>query len=432
MEIDLPIKNFEAQQTIFDSPARYKIVSKGRRFGLTRGAAHDFIKSAIEKKFKQGLWVDTVNSNIDRYVERYFMPALKKLPENMWNWRKQAKILHIHKSYIDFRSADRPENLEGFGYDKIFINEAGIVLKNDYLWHNAIAPMMWDFQPSVVIGGTPKGKGLFWELSERGKDKEQEDYAFFHFTSFDNPFLPKKVMTDEIKTMPDRVREQEVYARFMDDTGIVFRNIKTIATARFEKPKQGRMYVMGVDLAKHQDYTVIAVYDRQKKEQVYQYRFNKLDWPTQKKRIKETSRHFNRAVVYIDATGLGDPIVDDLVRDGIPVEPVKFTNQSKKELIEKMVIFIEQERIKIIPIEETINEFTNFTYDITSSGRVSYNAPQGFHDDIVIAHCLAVSSLYEPVQVRRPKSKSGIAEEFSKRLKEYQEEQDEDPYAHYA
>ena len=78
--IDLEIKNFDKQQSIFDSPAKYKIVSKGRRFGLTKGAANDFIQSAIKGTFTKGLWVDTVNSNIERYVDRYFVPKLSKLP----------------------------------------------------------------------------------------------------------------------------------------------------------------------------------------------------------------------------------------------------------------------------------------------------------------------------------------------------------------
>ena len=84
----------------------------------------------------------------------------------MWNWRKQQKILEINGAYIDFRSIDNPENLEGMGYDKGFLNEAGIILKNEYLWNNAIKPMFWDFpNVKVVIGGTPKGKGIFHELS---------------------------------------------------------------------------------------------------------------------------------------------------------------------------------------------------------------------------------------------------------------------------
>lgn len=394
MEITLEIQNFPKQESIFSSKAKYKIVHKGRRFGLTKGAANDFIKSALNGTFKRGLWVDTVNTNIDRYIERYFIPHLKRLPQEMWSWKKQDKIVMIKGSYIDFRSADRPENIEGFGYDKFFINEAGIVLKDEYLWSNAIRPMLWDYKNSTgVIGGTPKGKGVFFDLAQRGYDKDKPEYESFHFTSYDNPYLNQEALRTEIADMPERVVQQEVYAEFLDDTGVVFRNVKEAMTSHPEEPKEGHTYVMGVDLAKVEDYTVISVYDRAGNNQVYQDRFKTLEWPFQKKKISAISSHFNSALVMIDATGLGDPIAEDLGRAGVPVEPIKLTNQSKKEIIEKLVIYIEQKKISMLPIQETLQEFSNFTYDISSSGKIRYEAPSGFHDDIVLSHGLAVWSM---------------------------------------
>lgn len=413
-KIQLPILNFPAQDAIFKSPHRYKIVAKGRRFGLTKGAVNDFILCAINKEFKQGLWGDTINSNIDRYVERYFVPALSKLPKGSWNWRKQTKILEILNSYIDFRSADNPLNWEGFGYDKVFLNEAGIILRDDYLWNNAIKPMLWEFKPKTVVGGTPKGLGMFHELYLRGQDTAQTDYKSFHYSSFDNPFLDLSALKEDMKSMPERVVRQEIYAEFLEDSGVVFRGVKDVATATPQKPKSGHVYVMGVDLAKVQDWTVIAVYDRANNQQVYQDRFKTLEWPFQKKKIASVCRHYNSALIVIDATGLGDPIADDLARDGLPVEPYKLTNTSKKELIEKLVIFIEQQKIKILNIVETIAEFNSFTYDISNSGRVTYNAPVGFHDDIVIAHGLAVSSLTMLYPEIKQKPVSLIQREYQK------------------
>ena len=55
MKYQLAIENFPQQQSIFDSPARVKLAAKGRRFGLTKGAANDFMISALEGKFKKGL-----------------------------------------------------------------------------------------------------------------------------------------------------------------------------------------------------------------------------------------------------------------------------------------------------------------------------------------------------------------------------------------
>ena len=342
----------------------------------------------------------------------------------MWNWRKQAKILEMRDSYIDFRSSDRPENIEGFGYDKLFINEAGIVLKDEYLWNNAIKPMLWDYQPSCVIGGTPKGMGVFNTLAEFGKDKDKPEYEFFHFTSFDNPYLQLDLLKEDMANMPERVVQQEIYAQFLADTGVVFREVSLIADALPEKPKDNHVYVMGVDLAKVTDYTVITVYDRDNNKQVYQDRFNKLEWPFQQAKIKSISDHYNKALVVLDATGLGDPVADALTRAGVPIKPVKFSNPVKKELIEKLAIYIEQRYIHMLNIEDTIKEFNNFTYDVSSSGRIMYQAPQGFNDDIVMAHALAISSLNPLHKGVKEKPKTEIQKAYEQAKTAYTEEDD--------
>lgn len=424
VQASLPIKNFTAQQAIFDSSARFTIVPKGRRFGLTRGAANNFIAEALAAKFNKGLWVDTVNANIERYVERYFIPALKKLPDDMWHWRKQQKILVIKNAYIDFRSIDNPENIEGFGYDKFFLNEAGIILKNKYLWNNAIKPMLWDYSARGVIGGTPKSKGVFEELYLRGLDPEQKDYASFKFSSFDNPYIPHDIIMEDIKSMPERVVKQEIYAEFLDDTGVVFRGTSKIAILSPEEPKDGHIYVIGCDLAKVQDFTVLVVYDRKTNHQVYQMRFNQLEWPFQKSKIQELSKKYNGALVIADATGIGDPIVDDLLRTGVPVEPIHLTNESKKQIIEKLSNWIELNHIKMLNLDETINEFNSFTYDYSEkTGRVMYNAPSGFHDDIVISHALAIWSLQPLIVSKAEEVMTTIQRDLYEKTKEVQDEQ---------
>jgi hypothetical protein len=415
--IPLTILNFKAQETIFQSPARFKIVAKGRRFGLTRGAANNFIEEAIRGDFKQGLWGDVINSNIDRYVERYFLPHLYKIPRTQWKWRQQSKVLEMFDSFIDFRSAERPEGWEGFGYDKVFLNEAGIILNDDYLWNNAIKPMLWEYKPRSVIGGTPKGMNLFHELYLRGQDSNQPDYKSFHFTSFDNPYLDHDALAEDMKSMPQAVIQQEIYAEFLEDTGVVFRGTKEVMTAQAQEPIKGHMYVMGVDLAKVQDFTVITVYDRFNNNQVYQDRFNTLDWNLQKKKIKEINRKYNNALIVLDATGLGDPIADDLIRDNLPVEPYKLTNESKKELIEKLIIWIEQKKFSMLPLQETLAEFSSFTYDVTNRGRITYNAPTGFHDDIVISHGLAIWGLNPAVKEIKAEPVSLVRQEYLRQLK---------------
>ena len=416
--IDLPILNFPAQQSIFDCKSRFSIVCKGRRFGLTRGAANNFIKKALKGEFKRGLWVDTVNANIERYVERYFLPALNKLPQSMWNWRKQQKILEINKSYIDFRSVDNPENIEGFEYDEWFLNEAGIILKNEYLYNNAIKPMLWTENTHGVIGGTPKGRGLFEQLYSRGLDPDQPNYTAFHFTSFDNPKIPHDIIMQDMKDMPERVVKQEIYAEFLDDTGVVFRGVRDIAVLPPLDQNTEHLYVIGADLAKVQDFTVLTVYDRKDNHQVCQMRFNQLEWPFQKQKIKLLSDKYMHAVVYIDSTGLGEPIYEDLLRSGVPCESMHFTNESKKQMIEKLSSWIEMKNIKMLNLEETIQEFSSFTYDYSEkTGRVIYGAPPGFHDDIVFSHALAIWGLNPIIVSRKEPIRTIIGQDLYEKTK---------------
>lgn len=220
----------EAQMEVFfniPTDVRYNVITKGRRFGATRGAAHAFIELCLEGK--KLLWGDTIISNIDRYVERYFIPALSKNKID-YNYQRQQKQLNIGPGYIDFRSADRPENWEGFGYDVIFLNEAGIILNNKYLYTNAVLPMLMDSPKSILIAaGVPKGKKCkgeskkedehpFYTIYKAAKDGNPK-YRLLEYSSYDNPLLsPEEIkeLETEIARMSPGMVDQEIYGRFVD------------------------------------------------------------------------------------------------------------------------------------------------------------------------------------------------------------------------
>lgn len=222
---------FDWQSEVYiERNEKFIIVPAGRRTGKTQGAAIACIIHASQGK--QCLWVDTTHSNIDRYFERYFLPLLKS-EDVPHKWNVQKKLLNIGDGYIDFRSADRPENIEGFGYHHIFLNEAGIILNNDYLYTNAILPMMLDFEDSQLIAfGTPKGKvnkfgekHKFFSLWENCLNGDN-NYFGRQLSTYDNPFITEQniqELEEEIrKENPDAI-PQEIYAEFMDTVeGVLF------------------------------------------------------------------------------------------------------------------------------------------------------------------------------------------------------------------
>lgn len=204
---------------------KFIVVPAGRRGGKTKGLGNGSIEWMIEGK--KILWGDTISSNIDRYVDRYFKPELKASGIE-YNYSGQKKLLTLPQfgGYIDFRSADRPENWEGFGYDIIILNEAGIILKNDYLFTNAVLPMLMDNPNSTLIAaGTPKGKTVkadkehrFYAMYKRAVANDPL-YQLYQYSSYDNPYLSQediKQLEDEIRLMNPQMVQQEIYAEFVD------------------------------------------------------------------------------------------------------------------------------------------------------------------------------------------------------------------------
>jgi predicted phage terminase large subunit-like protein len=205
--------------------SKFLILACGRRWGKTKGAANAAMEWMLESD--KILWGDTISSNIDRYVDRYFKPELNKSKIN-YNWSAQKKYLELTDSggYIDFRSADRPENWEGFGYDKIILNEAGIILKNDYLYTNAVLPMLMDEPNSKLFAiGTPKGKlgkenkiHRYFAMYQKAISGDPT-YEMHQFSSYDNPYLRNEdvqALEDEMRTMNPQMVQQEIYGQFVD------------------------------------------------------------------------------------------------------------------------------------------------------------------------------------------------------------------------
>jgi hypothetical protein len=303
----------------------------------------------------------------------------------------ELRVELINGSYIQLIGADNPDRLRGAGPLGMVLDEYD-TMKND-VWA-IVQPIVRANRGWAWFIGTPKGKAKLYDMYNLGQSRDEE-WGSWLLKASTSGIIPRKDLENSKKTMSQAHYNQEWECEFLEGEGAVFRHVRAIATATPKKPQLGHKYIMGVDLAKVQDYTVISIYDRSTNEQVYQDRFNKIEYPFQKKRIVAIARFYNNAYAVIDSTGIGDPIFDDLVRSGLKGKPIKINNTVKKEMVEKLSIWIEQEKIKIIPINETLIEFDNFSYELSSTGLVRYNARQGYHDDIVIAHALAVMELQE-------------------------------------
>ena len=333
-------------------------------------------------------------------------------------------IEFVNGSILQLIGADNPSSLLGAGPYGVVLDEFEEMKVE--MWDRVIQPILRANDGWCWFVGTPKGKNHLYEAYQRGIYPNTEWKSWLLRADQSGIFTPTQLANAKA-SMRDALFNQEMMCEFLEGEGSVFRGVRDVMTSTPQKPNLKHIYVMGVDLAKVQDYTVITVYDRDTNRQVYQNRWNTIEWPYQKKKIIETSRHYNNALTVIDATGLGDPIADDLIRFQVPVKPFKITSESKKDIIEKLSIWIEQGKLQMLPLEETAFEFDNFSYEIGPTGKIRYQALEGFHDDIVISHALAVSEL-QPLVLIKPRPDINLVSLAYKQAKRLNEEGTEDQW----
>lgn len=402
ISIDLRLLPHQAQA--FDCGVRNVVFAKGRRAGGTEGMCRKALAEAISIPNHKGLWVDTVHRNISRYIKRYFLPKLNHLVDPrttkpLWSFNgADMTMMFWNGSHIDFASAERPENMQGFAYDHIYLNEAGLILWDEHLYYETILPMgVEGAGAGFYFAGTPKGINLFHKMYNRGQGDDPE-WKSFTATSFDNPLVNRPLIERYMRDFPEHMLRQEFFAEFITD-GAYFQGLARAAIAEHQ-PVAALVtrYVIGLDLALADDFTVAWVARADLREAVHMERYGRLPWPDQLHRIADLARRYNNAHVLVDATGLGGMIgLADIAKAGVQVSGFTFTATSKVQILSALAVDIEQGRLRFYPEETTLQELRAFQVSRTSTGHGKLEAPTGQHDDCVIALALANWAMGRPL-----------------------------------
>jgi len=125
-------------------------------------------------------------------------------------------------------------------------------------------------------------------------------------------------------------------------------------------------------------------------------RFKTVDWNLQLERIKNVWEKYPCLRIRVDATGIGDPNIEDLERRGVRIEPYVFTEKTKRQLIDKEAIYIEDGRITYPKDAELLAELETFGREINlETGRVKYHAMGNHYDDMIMSLGLACWGLLD-------------------------------------
>ena len=371
--------------------ARFRTVCTGRRFGKTLCMAAELLDRGGGEIGGDYGWVAPTYGVAERGVEAFrtiapdFVRVVGRMPTRV-EFEGAAGPCRVF-----MLSADNPDSIRGFGFRGIVVDEAAAVPVD--VWNYVLRPTLAQTLGWGVFISTPAGRNWFYDMFTRGVER-QEGFLSFTFPSNVSPYFPAKEWDEAKATLPEDVFRQEYMAEFLEDSAGVFRGIDAclVADADADAGLQIRHHnvIVGCDIAKHTDWTVLIAMDAKTGLCLEMERFNQLDWPLQKERIAGFVKRWN-ALLVMDATGVGDPVYDDL-RWVLPrVEGFKITAQTKRELVQGLMVAVEQRRV-MWPLAWQIltAEMRRYEYDIGPTGQVSYAAPSGYHDDCVMSLALAV------------------------------------------
>jgi len=244
MSRELDVSLHPAQLEIFNSKARFKVVSAGRRFGKSRLAAWILIIKALQSEDKDVFYIG---------------PTFQQAKDIMWGMLKEllqdtdlieqthentATMTLVNGRKISLKGSDRPDTLRGVGLAYVVLDEYASMKVE--VWEQIIRPTLADVKGGALFIGTPAGKNHFYDIWKEADEDKNEDWEAFQFNSTDNPILDPEEIKVARETMSTQAFRQEFEASFVSFTGGIFKQdwIKYDT----EEPEEGN-YVIAVDPA---------------------------------------------------------------------------------------------------------------------------------------------------------------------------------------
>lgn len=365
-------------------PARRRVVCTGRRVGKTTLGALMAARGLLRK---QKVLIASTSQDQSDIFWRYLRTWLGPLVQSGMIYRNESKrVFEFGAGLLRVKTGRDADVLRGFDADILVLDECAYL--EPEAWYEVGAPMMADRDGTAVFLSTPIRKNWFYGLYQRAVSDTSGRWAAFHATTLDNPHLNQTAVHELAADMTEEAYRQEILAEFLEGQGQVFRNIDLCATAPVVEPYPGT-FVMGVDTAQRQDYTVAVVLDANTRTMVDLLRFNNVPWAVYRERIAGLVQRWGVERVIFETNSIGGPNFEALAMDGLPVVAFETTPASKPPLIQSLALAFERKEITVQNHPVLVGELGAYEYKVSAQGRPSYSAPEGLHDDCVMGLALA-------------------------------------------
>ncbi|MBN1245739.1 hypothetical protein JXA31_09125 [Candidatus Bathyarchaeota archaeon] len=306
-----------------------------------------------------------------------------------------------------------PNKLRGYHPDYIFLDEASIIPSE--MITSEILMMLTKPNAALIMSGTP----MAFEHVFHKAFLDQKRYSVHHYPSNTSPLVSEQQLAEWRDMMTREEWQREVEALWIESTQTFF-PLDLIATCidpeldnpaspnqyiediEHVKPTQlRRKYFAGLDLGKQVDHSVLAIAeltDNNLVRLVHKREFPLgTPYPEVIAYVARTHQTLDLEGIYVDKTGIGDAIVDELENLDIPnIKGVFFTDAEKENMLNYMKLLMEKKQLRIRGEDkQLIAQINEQQYEYlkpnTAQERIhiKFRHPRGRHDDQLFALALA-------------------------------------------
>lgn len=365
--------------------ARFVVLACGRRWGKSTLALWALTRRAHQPEAR--IWYVAPTYGM---VDLHWRTLKAALPHGFAGglWESDRRLECPNGARIEFRSAALPDHLRGAGLDFLVIDEAAYLADGARVWAEILRPALADRQGAALLCSTPRGRDWFASMWLNGQRDGVREIASFRFPTGSNPAIPPAEIDAARAELPERIFRQEFEAAFLQGGGHVFRRLREAVIAAPTEPYPGR-FVIGVDWGKHEDFTVFVVLDAERGAMVACERFQRIDYLVQTQRLQALCARWRPALVLAERNSIGEPLLEQLQRDGLPAVGFVTSQRSKQRIIEQLAAAFDHQALGILDEPALLAELEAYGLERLPSGGLRYTAPPGAHDDTVMALALA-------------------------------------------
>lgn len=367
------------QQRMLDCPARYTVTEASTKAGKTASHIIWLFEQALQGGPGQNFWwVAPVYAQAEIAFKRM---RRQVTDPNFFTANESKLTLTLPTgSVLAFKSAEKPDNLYGDDVYAAVFDE--FTRAREEAWFALRSTLTATRGKCKFIGNVKGKKNWGYRMAQRAKQGDG-DAAYFKITAYDAAeagILEYEEIENAKRELPESVFRELYLAEPSDDGSNPF-GLNYIRLCSLSALAPGPAVCYGIDLAKSFDHTVVVGLNAAG-HTCHLERWQG-PWGNTKTRILALPD----LPTLIDSTGVGDPIVEELMQTRAKTEGFKFSSQSKQQLMEGLAVAFQQVAIGI-PAGWLQDECEAFEFLHTRTG-TKYAAPEGQHDDGVCALALA-------------------------------------------